>query len=656
MRFTATAALVAALAATAAAAPAPKTHALHEKRQHIPHAWHKRDRVESGAMLPMRVGLKQGNLHKGYSMLMDVAQPGSINYGKHYTAGQVNEIFKPADETVDSVRAWLEGNGIDRNRVVQSDNLGWLAFDATVDEAESLLTTEYYDFEHTDSGFVTAACDEYHLPKHVQKHVDYVTPGIKLFYPGKVSKKRELEKRKSKSMIVNLPRPAATPPNPSDLSTCDTYITPACVKALYAVPNATLAQAGNALGIFEEGDVYAQASLDAFFQQFRPDIPQGTHPTLDSIDGGKAPVAVGNAAETGESDLDFELALPLVYPQKINLFQTDDTYWSANTRGFLNTFLDALDGSYCTYAAFGETGNDATYDPVYPDTNPGPGTFKGQLQCGVFKPTNVISVSYGEQENQLPPYYQQRQCNEFMKLSMQGVSVLFASGDSGVQGRGQAPFCLNGGKVFSPGFPVTCPYLTAVGATEVAAGNAVTAPEVAAQNASIGYYSGGGFSNIYSAPDYQAAALATYFANHDPGYKSYSALKNATGSEGTIGANGGVYNRVGRGYPDVSANGNNIAVYFAGKFAVSGGTSASTPIFASIVNLINEQRIKAGKATVGFLNPALYGNPSMLNDITSGNNAGCGTRGFEAVQGWDPVTGLGTPNYPKMLSYFMGLP
>jgi tripeptidyl-peptidase-1 len=59
---------------------------------------------------------------------------------------------------------------------------------------------------------------------------------------------------------------------------------------------------------------------------------------------------------------------------------------------------------------------------------------------------------------------------------------------------------------------------------------------------------------------------------------------------------------------------------------------------------------------VGFVNPVLYANPDILNDITKGSNPGCGTDGFSAVTGWDPATGLGTPNYPKMLKLFMSLP
>jgi tripeptidyl-peptidase-1 len=59
--------------------------------------------------------------------------------------------------------------------------------------------------------------------------------------------------------------------------------------------------------------------------------------------------------------------------------------------------------------------------------------------CGTFKPTNVISLSYGGQESDLPISYQKRQCLEYMKLGLQGVSFLFASGDSGVSSKHPFP-------------------------------------------------------------------------------------------------------------------------------------------------------------------------------------------------------------------------
>lgn len=64
-------------------------------------------------------------------------------------------------------------------------------------------------------------------------------------------------------------------------------------------------------------------------------------------------------------------------------------------------------------------------------------------------------------------------------------------------------------------------------------------------------------------------------------------------------------------------------------------------MFAAILTLINEKRLAAGKSTVGFVNPVLYANPNVFNDVKFGRNPGCSTDGFSAREGWDPVTGLG---------------
>jgi len=261
-------------------------------------------------------------------------------------------------------------------------------------------------------------------------------------------------------------------------------------------------------------------------------------------------------------------------------------------------------------------------------------------------------------------------------LGLQGVSFLFASGDSGVSNYPEAAGGIDGPTgclgpnldIFNPTWPGTCPYVTSVGATKVYPGKSVTDPESAVYDPaghpySVNFSSGGGFSNIYPIPEYQASAVATFFEKHDPPYPYYSALSpNTTDIKllpdvgALAGKTGGIYNRIGRGIPDVAANGDNIAVYNGGSFQLSGGTSASTPIFSSVINRINDARILAGKGPIGFLNPSLYANPSMLNDITNGTNPGCNTVGFSAVPGWDPVTGLGTPNFPKMLEYYLKLP
>lgn len=113
-------------------------------------------------------------------------------------------------------------------------------------------------------------------------------------------------------------------------------------------------------------------------------IPQGTHPTLEAIDGAVAPTDVSNAGP--ESDLDFQISYPLIYPQNSILFQTDDPVYEANYTyaGFLNNFLDALDGSYCSTSS--------PLDPPYPDPSNATGAYKGNLQCGVYKPVSSFSM------------------------------------------------------------------------------------------------------------------------------------------------------------------------------------------------------------------------------------------------------------------------
>ena len=181
---------------------------------------------------------------------------------------------------------------------------------------------------------------------------------------------------------------------------------------------------------------------------------------------------------------------------------------------------------------------------------------------------------------------------------------------------------------------IRCPWVTTVGATQMNHEQSVEDPEsAAALQTDWGFFSGGGFSNYHSVPDYQADTVASYFSQHPSAYTTYE----YNGSRESIGAEGGRFNRHGRAFPDVSANGGKL-FFVTGQCYRNdgGGTSALAPIWASIVSILNAERLKAGKSSLGFINPALYANPQLLNDITNGTNPGCGTDGFEAVQGSVP--------------------
>ncbi|KAJ7765733.1 subtilisin-like protein [Mycena metata] len=229
-------------------------------------------------------------------------------------------------------------------------------------------------------------------------------------------------------------------------------------------------------------------------------------------------------------------------------------------------------------------------------------------------PPQVLTTSYGfNKEADLSKSLTFAMCNSYMQLSARGVSILFASGDGGVAA---SPGESCNGKAFLPTFP-TCPYVTLVGATSG------SSPETGAA------LSAGGFSNYFPLQTWQTTAAQAYIKSIGTEYS-------------------GLYNASGRAYPDVSASGNDVLIVQDGSSTTVDGTSCSSPIFASVIGLLNSELLSAGKPVLGYLNPWLYANPGAFNDITSGSNPGCGTQGFPAVKGWDPVTGLGSPNYPAM--------
>lgn len=170
----------------------------------------------------------------------------------------------------------------------------------------------------------------YSLPEHIREHVDFISPGVKLSAAlRKTEIKRDVRARGHhkpgpfKKEPWYSPHPWAIPSSayslPKDLQDCGRNITPVCLKALYQIPNAYRKDSVNQLGLFESGDIYSQEDLNSFYAAYASYVPQGTHPLLDSIDGGEAPVEPGSEYNTGESDIDMDIAFSLIYVSSIEL-------------------------------------------------------------------------------------------------------------------------------------------------------------------------------------------------------------------------------------------------------------------------------------------------------------------------------------------------
>lgn len=228
--------------------------------------------------------------------------------------------------------------------------------------------------------------------------------------------------------------PAWSTSNPLD--TCDQLITHDYIRALYDIPFPD-AQAkvspNNTMNVFLLSSAYAQSDLDMFFSSFTPCIANDTAAILKSLNGGNA--AVDYLRAEAEANTDLQLAIPLIHPQQVVAYQADDDYWSAkqmNEVGMFDTFLDAIDGIYCTYEAYGEKGDNPEFDPGYPDESEG--GYNGERMCGTYKvspkflmdkrkldnqftlqPTNMMSISYMKSEPELLAANQKRQVSFFLK-------------------------------------------------------------------------------------------------------------------------------------------------------------------------------------------------------------------------------------------------
>ena len=262
---------------------------------------------------------------------------------------------------------------------------------------------------------------------------------------------------------------------------------------------------------------------------------------------------------------------------------------------------------------------------------------------------DVISQSFGEAETCVDPSILAQQHAVFQEAASKGISVFASSGDSGA-----AQFnCDGSGAILSASSPASDPLVTAVGGTTLNAtdpkGNyadetawteqlfGCNPPAVALNDINC---SGGGFSTIYSRPSYQASAVSN--AGRGVPDVSYDA-----------GVNGGVITHCG------ICNLLNGLDPNALTFFIFGGTSAGSPQWAALTADADQM---AGH-DLGNINPTLYrlaasgsSYAQSFNDVKAGNNdvAEIGNQGYNAGNGWDAVTGLGSPDAANLLPALAG--
>ncbi|KAG8630161.1 hypothetical protein KVT40_001780 [Elsinoe batatas] len=583
-----------------AAFPSGSNYAVKE-RHPVPASWRHLGPAEKTDTINLQIGLRQSNPGSVERHLLEVSNPEHERYGKHLSVDEVADIIRPSDATISSVHNWLIEHGI--SDTAFSPAKDWISVVIPVEKAEKLLQTTYSKFQHRD-GHVANRAPEWSLPVHLHEHIDVIQPTTSFLTPRaefKPVRQQLSQNEKSWWEREGQHKYGKHPAAPANVSAvCNaTFVTLECLRTVYGTIDYK-AKAANKNSVAINNYLNETSRRDdarTFLQQFRPEAVAAADEfkfvIIDNAPNYQGPnITEFVAADANvEGNMDAQLVLGISYPTPLTAFST----------GGSPPFIPSLS------------------TPT--DTNEPYLAFLNVALARRDLPL-VFSSSYGDDEQTVPRSYAERACAGFAQLGARGITYLVSSGDAGVGGDGT---CFsNDGKnttKFTPVFPTSCPWVTSIGAT------ANFNPETAVTR----FASGAGFSNYFAQPAYQASTVNKYI-------KSLNGLYD------------GLYNKKGRAYPDISAQGNFDVIIYAGNITRVGGTSASTPTVAGILALVNDALLAAGKSPLGFINPWLYSTAyKTFTDVTIGSSFGCNTDGFPAQAGWDAVTGFGTPNFKQLV-------
>ena len=496
--------LVAAIASLSAAQAASLGLSIFEKLAAVPEGWVQDGTPSPNSPMRFRIALKQPNAGAFEQAVIDMSTPGHATYGKHMKRDQIKDILRPSDDAIAGVMSWLLSSGIDEHHIKEDGD--WIVFRASVSEAEALLSTKFYNYHNTYANMHAIRTLQYSLPEDLHDYVQMVQPTIRF---GQMRPQRSTIK---KTEVLNSAAEIAEIVGPFNATSCNTTLTPTCLRELYNVGNYTADPTlPNKLGIAGYLMEYARyADFEAFKARYAPFM--GDY-TFDYVTVNNGSLGQNSSSDSIEANLDVQYAFSVGY-------NTPGTFYSTGGLGPLVPDLDQEDqpGNNEPYVEF------LSYLVSLPDDE---------------LPT-VLSSSYGEDEQSVPESWSNATCSLYAQLGARGVSVLHSSGDEGVGGNCQTNDGRNATR-FNPAFPAACPFVTAVGGTYH------VEPEAAVD------FSGGGFSDRFARPAYQEEAVTGFL--------------DALGDRFE-----GLFNAYGRGYPDVAAQGRGFPVFDKGSVVAVGGT------------------------------------------------------------------------------------
>jgi len=591
------------VAILACVASASSAHVLYT-RTTAPLDWEQGGRAPSDHSTLFTIALRQRNLDVLEKWFWEASDSTHPNYQSFRSIDEIHSLISPESSEKTSVIEWLHSAGVHDHEIRDLGDA--LDVQTSVAQAERLFDTEMYEFTHMTGVKIIRSMGSYSVPHHLKHLVEMVT-GLSTF-PIPHLNVRHMNARNDYGVVPQ---------------TCEALYQIAPARRL--VRNSPFA-AATSQGVIEfQGQSYAPSDLDSF--------GKGCKIAIDALPQDQIVGPNNPSSPQVEASLDIEMMATVnAEAAGSSASKADNWFWLEQGNGWLYQFATHFFNTQSVPQV-----NSISY-----------GWWEGD-QCAIAEEEcsqlGVDSTGYVKRVN-----------TEFQKIGLRGISLISASGDSGANGRTN-PTCYY--KQLRPAFPASSPYITAVGATELTNVQPLTNPppicsssgypcvvsgeEQAVSFEVSGFASGGGFSNIAPMPEYQAPAVKDYLTS------------------GVELPPEGYFNRSGRAFPDVSAIGHNLLIVDRGSSMPVGGTSASAPIFGAIISLLNTLSMERSGKPLGFLNPLLYRmsaeQPNAFHDIVVGDNIcteqGCQPqcKGFKCTKGWDPVTGLGTPNTANMAAY-----
>ncbi len=564
------------------------------------------------------IAMKQQNVDYLESELNDISNPKSLRYGQWKSQQEILDIVSPSQYNRNQVESWIRENRFYTikkqlkyslrtifylNQPHQIHDFGDVfKLEFPIGYLETLFETKIYQFKNKWNKIRYGLYNQsLIIPKHLENIIEFVS-GLGYVIDQRVNP--------GKRCFVN-----------DD----DSYITAVSLQHLYNItqhPETDLLPTSQAPVEYQDDTCISQEDFNDFM----------TSNNLKNITMLKKNIIGDCNLSTPFPDT--EASLDIQYQAAVN---PNATQMYVSVKEWLYEFTVDLFNS--------------TNPPLVNSMSWG---WAESEQCD----PSVFSQCY---INASPEVYSKRTNVEYMKLSLRGITLVASSGDAGSPSRINE-ICNEVSTPLNPVFPTSSPWVTSVGGTYVI--NATVMPKTKATSEicrtnncivngternchfdAVGWTAGGGFSNFFSRPYWQVDAIEHYLQSNvtKPPQK--------------------YFNQFGRAYPDVSLVAHNYLVYVDGEIETVDGTSASAPAFSGMISRWNSLRKSLGKSSLGPIGPLLYQMakecPNCFKDVTEGSNnstenANC-EYGYTATSGYDPVYGLGLPNYGYMYEYIKQL-